>query len=65
MEINTKKLQIAMARRCMDTKDLSKKIGCTTTSIQQIVSGRRGVPIKKLGEIAKALGIDVTEILED
>lgn len=64
MEINTKKLQIAMARRCMDTKDLSKKIGCTTTSIQQIVSGRRGVPIKKLGEIAKVLAVDPSELVD-
>lgn len=65
MEINAKKLKIAMARKCMSSTDLAKAVGCSKESINQIISGKRGVPTKKLGEIAKALEVDVTEILED
>lgn len=63
MEINTKKLKIAMARKCMSSTDLAKAVGCSKESINQIISGKRGAPIKKLGEIAKALEVDVTEII--
>nr|DAN02275.1 MAG TPA: helix-turn-helix domain protein [Caudoviricetes sp.] len=63
MEIDAKKLQLAMARKCMGTKELAASTGCTTRSIQQIVSGNRGVPIKKLGKIAKALEVDPETLL--
>lgn len=63
MGIDAKKLQLAMARKCMGTSDLAVAIGCSTASIQQIVSGNRGVPIKKLGKIAKALEVDPETLL--
>lgn len=64
MEINTKKLQIAMARKCMNSSDLAVAIGCTTASIQQILRGARGVQMKKLGLISKALEVDPAELID-
>jgi DNA-binding helix-turn-helix protein len=64
MEINTKKLQIAMARKCMNPSDLAAAIGCTSTSVQQILRGARGVQTKKLGLISKALEIDPAELID-
>lgn len=64
MKINTKKLRIAMARKCMNASDLAGAIGCSKESIQQIISGRRNAPIKKLGQIAKALEVDPAELVD-
>ena len=64
MEINTKKLKIAMARKCMNTSDLAAAIGCTSTSIRQILRGDRGVQMKKLGLISKALEVDPAELID-
>lgn len=64
MKINAKNLRVAMARKCMNPKELAEAIGCSYESIIQILAGRRNVPTKKLGEICKALEVDVTEIIE-
>ena len=64
MEINTKKLKIAMARKCMSSSDLAAAIGSTSTSVQQILRGARGVQTKKLGIISKALEIDPAELID-
>ena len=50
-----------MARKCMNAIELAGAIGCSKESIQQIISGRRNAPIKKLGQIAKALEVDPAE----
>ena len=64
MKINTQKLKLAMARKFMDAKDLAAAIECSTESIQQILSGRRSAPLKKLGKIAKALEVDPAELID-
>ena len=64
MRINTKNLQIAMARKCMDANEVAGAVGCSKESVQQIVSGRRNAPIKKLGKIAKALEVDPAELID-
>lgn len=63
MKIDTNKLKLAMARKCMDPKDLAAAVECSVGSIVQILSNRRNVPIKKLGKIAKALEVDPEELL--
>lgn len=65
MRINTKNLHIAMARKCMDPKDLANMVGCSVESIRQILNGRRNVPVKKLGKIAKALEVDPETLIEN
>lgn len=63
MRVDTKKVRIAMARRCMDAKELATAVGCSVESIHQIFAGHRNVPVKKLGKIAKALEVDPEELL--
>lgn len=65
MKIDTNKLQLAMARNCMDPKDLAAVVECSAVSIRQILNGRRNVPVKKLGKIAKALEVDPEELLNN
>ncbi len=64
MKINTKKLQIAMARKCMSAIELAGVVGCSKESINQIISGKRNAPVKKLGQIAKALGVDPETLID-
>lgn len=63
MKIDANKLQLAMARNCMDPKDLAAVVECSVGSIRQILNGRRNVPVKKLGKIAKALEVDPETLL--
>ncbi len=64
MKINKDKLRLAMARKCMNARELASAVECSAESIHQILSGRRNVTTKKLGRIAKALDVDVTEIID-
>ena len=56
-------LQIAMARNCMNTVDLQKTTGMPRPTVDNVVSGKNVRP-GTVGRIAKALGVDVTEIIE-
>lgn len=63
MKIDTRKMCIAMARKCMSNQDLADAVECSIESIHQILRGSRNVPTKKLGKIAKALEVDPEELL--
>lgn len=63
MKVNRNKLQLAMARACMNTIDLSVKAEMPVQTINGVLRGRSIRPAT-LGRIAKALGVDVTDILE-
>ena len=64
MKASRKKLEIAMAKKCMNTKDLQKLANMPRPTLNNIISGRSVRP-KTIGLVADALGVDVTEILED
>lgn len=64
MKINTNKLKIAMARACMNTVELQKKAGIPRSTVDNAISKNKGVRPATAGRIAKALGIDVEEIIE-
>ena len=51
MKVNKKKLEIAMARACMNTADI-------------VVIAKMQRPPATLGKVARALGVDITEIIE-
>lgn len=63
MKIDREKFLIARARACMGQKDF-EKVGIPKGTLCRAMSGR-GLKPETLGKIAKALGVDVTEILED
>lgn len=58
------KVQIAMARACMTVDDIAKKADMPFQSVKNVVSGKRSVRPGTIGRVAKALQVDVTEILK-
>ena len=53
-----------MASACMNTEDLQRESNMPRPTINKVISGRN-VRLGTIGRVAKALGVDVTEILED
>ncbi|MDE7131319.1 MAG: helix-turn-helix transcriptional regulator [Lachnospiraceae bacterium] len=64
MKANKKKLELAMATACMNTEDIQKASNMPRPTINNVISGRSVRP-GTIGRVAKALGIDVAEIIED
>lgn len=64
MKINKSKLLIALANACMNPYDLCKAVGMQYQNYRRIVNGGNCKPAT-VGKIAKALNVNVTEILED
>ena len=63
LKIQRSKLEIAMARACMNADDLRKAAEMPRPTLNNAISGR-GVSPKTAGRIAHALGIDVMELVE-
>lgn len=63
MKANRKKLELAMARACMNTADLVKKSAMPRPTVNSVIMGRDVRPAT-IGKIARALDADVTDILE-
>ncbi len=63
MKVNRDKLELAMARVCMNPADLAEKAELPRPTLNNAIVGRDVHP-GTAGRIAKALGCDVTEILE-
>lgn len=63
MKVNRKKLELAMARACMNTGDLVKKSAMPRPTVNNVIMGRDVRPAT-IGKIARALDVDVTDILE-
>lgn len=64
MKVNRQKLELAMARACMDTADIQKTTGMPRPTVNNVVSGKNVRP-GTMGRIAKALSTDVAEIIDD
>lgn len=64
MRTNKRKLELAMAKACMNTADLQKATKMPRPTVNNVISGKNIRP-GTMGRIAKALGVDVTEIIED
>lgn len=64
MKANKHKLELAMARACMNTTDLQKAAEMPKPTVFNVMMGKNVRP-GTIGRIARALGVDVTEIIED
>lgn len=62
MKLNRQKFDIARARACMGQEDFAKA-GVPRGTLCRAMSGK-GLKPETLGKIAKALGVDVTEIID-
>lgn len=64
MKISREKINICLARQCMSVSALAKKYGVTRSSMSAILN-KKDINTVCLGKLAKALNVDVTEIMED
>lgn len=64
MTLNIKKVNLFRARKCMTITDLAKEYGSSRQRMQMILNQRNVTPVCA-GRLAAALGVDVTEIIED
>jgi len=64
MKVDRKKLELAMARACMNSADLPAAAGFPRPTVQNAVVGKSVRP-GTAGRIARALGVDVLEILKE
>lgn len=65
MYINKRNLELAMARKCMSIENLSSLTGISVYSLTKLKNGMQKGRTKTIGLIAKALEVDVTEIIVD
>ena len=57
-------LQLTMARKEIGISELAKISGIPQPSVSRYVRGKSNPPLKQLGKIAKALEVDVCDIVE-
>ena len=62
MKIDGRKVDVILARNCMSRRDLRGK-GASPQTMQRISRGEEVLP-KTAGRIAKALRVDIEEILD-
>ena len=64
MKANKKKMELAMARACLNITALSIKAELPQPTVKNVYT-EQNARTATVGKIAKALGVDVTELLED
>lgn len=63
MVVNNSKLQIALASACMNPYDLCTKVDISYQTYRRISTGKR-CKTATVGKIAKALNVQVQELIE-
>lgn len=63
MKADRNKLNLAMARACMDTADILKASALPRATLNNVMCGLSVRPAT-LGKVAKALNVDVEEIMQ-
>lgn len=64
MKVSRNKIDLARANSCMTVSDLAKAYGVSRARMNMILN-QREVTVVCAGRLAKALKVDVTEIIED
>lgn len=64
MNANKKLIKIAMARSCMNAADLAAASGLPRPTVNNVIAGRNIRPAT-IGKVAKALGVDPVELIEE
>ena len=62
LKANKEKMELALARACMNTADLVCMTAKPEPTVKKVLSGRNVRPVT-LGRIAKALGVDPAELI--
>ncbi|MBC3516043.1 helix-turn-helix transcriptional regulator [Neobittarella massiliensis] len=56
------KVKILIAQSCMTIGEVSQKSGLAVSTVCNAVQGKK-LSLKTVGKLARALGVDVTEIM--
>lgn len=64
MKLDTNKLQMVMAEKCVEIRELSKKTGVAECTISKIKHKKQNAKPVTIGKLAKGLGVQITELLE-
>lgn len=64
MKADRKKLTLAMARACVNPQELAKAAEMPPQTVNGLIRGRSVRPAT-LGRIAKALGVDPAELIQE
>ena len=64
MKVSKNKIDLARANSCMTVSGLAEAYGVSRTRMNMILN-QREVTVVCAGRLAHALGVDVTEIIED
>lgn len=64
LRVCTEKVHVTMARKCLNPYDVCSKSGISYPSYQRIMK-TGNCKLATLGKLASALGVDVTEIIEN
>lgn len=65
MNLDLNKLKLIQARACLSTNDLTEMTGLSRATVSRVINGKVKATPKTIGLIAKALNIDVAEIISD
>jgi transcriptional regulator with XRE-family HTH domain len=65
MKVDCIKLNLALAKSCLSMTELSKLSGINKVTLTRIRKERQEPKPKTVGKIAKALNVDVTELIEE
>ena len=63
MRVNKTKLELALARRCLSSADLARMADMPRPTVNNVISGRSVRPVT-IGKVARALEVDVVDLLE-
>lgn len=63
MKADRKKTELAMARACMNMYDIAAKANMPQNTVKNVLYGKPCKP-RTVGRVAKALGVDPIEIIE-
>lgn len=65
LKLDIQKVVLAQAKECLNISDLAEKAEIPRTTISNILNGRRNASPKTIGKIARALNLDVIELLSN
>lgn len=63
MKANRKKIELAMARKCISLNELQEKAGMPLPTVKGVIYGKSVKPVT-LGKVARALEVEIEEIME-
>lgn len=65
MQLNNKKLLLAMANACVTVSELAEQSNLSRPALTKFTTGRSNPKPATIGKLAKALNVKVEELIED